>query len=547
MSLFSHFKDIDDITISNFISSTPVKFSETIDKLSTSNNRLVNSQVLDNRSKLQIPIKNFHQMADTLTQSVVNSIKLLDDPKTMLFISTHQPNLFAYGGIFRKILLNQALKSELELKYGRYEKKIINLFVVIDHDFMDEVWIRRAQLPSLHHSQGILTLKHPVNKSNRWFIVNNIPLPSIQLLNYWEGQIYSWITNISKTHIHVIDHSILLNNFKMFWKEVEQIYSKAKTYSDFNSFLISHIVNKTWNYDTLFVRLSNLNPVFEDGYRYLISNFNLYYESLKNAENLFKNKDQKKERVQSNWHNYSPFWIHCNRCGGKASSILHNKKDHEDFQLLSGTCLSCKSSLKIDIENEKGNNKTIKSEFNNISPKAIPIILLLSKCLDTSCYVSGAGAINYMLPASLVFKKLNIDMPTVLFWPAKDICHGIAQLEALEYLRIKKHSEIEDYLESLKKKEFEYKEKIISSIEKRKNLVESGESIDNHLIELFALKQSQRKIRQKIKIGQKANNTLNIMPCIIDYALNFGLVNTELQWRQNLLKNDRFDTPLTLS
>jgi hypothetical protein len=37
------------------------------------------------------------------------------------------------------------------------------------------------------------------------------------------------------------------------------------------------------------------------------------------------------------------------------------------------------------------------------------------------------------------------------------------------------------------------------------------------------------------------------MPCIIDYAVNFGLVNTELQWKQNLLKNDRFDIPLTLS
>src|SRR4051794_2291733 len=462
MSLFSHFKEIDDITISKFLSSIPINYSETINKLSTSNNRLVNSQVLDNRSKLQIPIKHFHQMADTLTQSVVNSIKLLDDPKTMLFISTHQPNLFAYGGIFKKILLNQTLKNELEIKYGKDKKKIINLFVVIDHDFMDEIWIRRAQLPSLHHSHGILNLKYPINKSNRWFMVNNIPLPSIEILNHWKWQIYSWITNISKTRIHVIDPSILLDNFKMFWKQVEQDYSNAKTYSDFNSFLISQIVNKIWNYDTLFVRLSNLNSVFEDGYRYLISNFDLYSQSLKNAENILKNIDQKKYNVQSNLHNYSPFWIHCNCCGGKASSILQNKKDNENLQQLSGTCISCKSSLKIDIENIKSNNKTIKSESSNISPKAIPILLLLSKCLDTSCYVSGTGAINYMLYASLVFKKLNIDMPTILFWPSKDICHGIAQLEVLEYIGIKKHPEIVDYLESLKKKEFEYKERIIS-------------------------------------------------------------------------------------
>ena len=53
-----------------------------------------------------------------------------------------------------------------------------------------------------------------------------------------------------------------------------------KLISDFNSFLISQIVNKTWNYDTLFVRLSNLNSVFEDGYRYLISETLIYIQNL---------------------------------------------------------------------------------------------------------------------------------------------------------------------------------------------------------------------------------------------------------------------------
>ena len=81
---------------------------------------------------------------------------------------------------------------------AKVKKKIVNLFIVIDHDFMDEVWIRRGQLPSLHHSEGILSLKYPVNKSNRWFMVSNIALPSIGILSYWKSQIYSWIKNISK-------------------------------------------------------------------------------------------------------------------------------------------------------------------------------------------------------------------------------------------------------------------------------------------------------------------------------------------------------------
>ena len=162
---------------------------------------------------------------------------------------------------------------------------------------MDEVWIRRVQLPSLHHSEGILSLKYPVNKSNRWFMASNIDLPSIGILNYWKSQIYSWIKNISKAQSHIIDTPNLIENFQKFWKEVEQAYNNAKTYSDFNSFLISQIVNKIWDYDTLFVKLSDLNSVFEDGYKFLISNSNLYSKALQNAEKLFKNIELKNHEL----------------------------------------------------------------------------------------------------------------------------------------------------------------------------------------------------------------------------------------------------------
>ena len=69
---------------------------------------------------------------------------------------------------------------------------------------------------------------------------------------------------------------------------MEQQYNKAKTYSDFNSFLISQIVNKIWDYDTLFVKLSNLNSVFEDGYKFLISNSNMYSKLYKMQKSFSK-------------------------------------------------------------------------------------------------------------------------------------------------------------------------------------------------------------------------------------------------------------------
>ena len=36
-------------------------------------------------------------------------------------------------------------------------------------------------------------------------------------------------------------------------------------------------------------------------------------------------------------------------------------------------------------------------------------------------------------------------------------------------------------------------------------------------------------------------------PCFIDYAANFGIVNTEIQWRQNLLNNNNLAAPILMT
>jgi hypothetical protein len=42
------------------------------------------------------------------------------------------------------------------------------LFVIVDHDFMDETWMRLAQLPSPMNASGILELRMPMYNSKRW-------------------------------------------------------------------------------------------------------------------------------------------------------------------------------------------------------------------------------------------------------------------------------------------------------------------------------------------------------------------------------------------
>jgi hypothetical protein len=615
-SLFSKYERVSNPLVSQFISSIPDNFSGAVDRIlhicakspPAAAPLPINDFILNNRVKLQKFIKKFHSEAGTMTADVSNSITLLNDPSTKLFVSIHQPNLFAYGGIFKKIVLLQTLKNEVEKKeeankqqeelQGRQKgkedhssKKIVNLFLIVDHDFMDG-WVRLAQLPSVKHSLGRLELRLPVSTSNKWQMASNMPIPGQTVLNYWRKQITSWIRKNSASSIvsSAYNKSNMRDNFEQFWQNVELSYSKAKSYSDFNSFLMSEIVNTIWGYDTLFVRLTDISSVFEDGFRYLISNFDKYSDALRKAENMFLRHGIDTGVSASTYLN-APVWLHC-ECGSKASVKIYEKeillplrqeqqrqqrgqerrgetgevqeerrerqqqkpKQKEELQkqiILKGTCISCKRDLQVNLGN-KHTLELLKQEqiLHQLSPRAIPILLLLSKELGVTCYVSGTGgSMDYTLVGGIAFKELSINMPSLtLIWPSRDIYYGIGQLEALELVQLTKQYDVIPYLESLKQKNADYEGKIKPIIEERNRKVKAGESIQTLLLDLFNLKEEQRKIRRLIKITYKVKNAVEMSPCFVDYAVNFGMANTETQWREHLLNNNNsLATPILMT
>jgi hypothetical protein len=500
-----------------------------------------------------------------MTLGVSNSISRLNDPSTKIFVSIHQPNLFAYSGIFKKIVLLQTLKSEVERKMQqRHEetmhnnsKKIVNLFLLVDHDFMDG-WIRLALLPSVKHSLGRLELRLPVSNSKKWQMASNMPIPGRTVLNYWRKQITSWVRKNSTSLLHSSpsNKSYINDNFEQFWHEVELSYSKAKSYSDFNSFLMSQIVNKIWGYDTLFVRLTEISSVFADGFGYLISNFSRYSDALRKAESMFL-RHGINTGVSSSAYLNAPVWLHC-KCGSKAPVKIYEKKMSQQQEgevqnqiILKGTCISCKRHLLMNLGN-KHTLELLKDEqvLHQMSPRAIPILLLLCRDLGITCYVSGTGgSMDYTVVGSIAFKELSINMPSLnLVWPSRDIYYGIGQLEALELVQLTDQSDVMPYLESLRQKDAEFEGRIKPLIEERNQRVKNGESIQTILSDLFSLKEEQRKIRRLIKITLKVKNAVEMSPCIVDYAVNFGVANTQIQWRKHLLDNDHsLATPLLMT
>jgi hypothetical protein len=540
-ALFSKYENVKESIISDYISSIPEGFSEAVEKVGTVQGATVGTDlVINNRAKMRILVEKFHREAGTLTSGISKILGLLSDPRTKLFVSVHQPNLFPYGGVFKKIVLLQTLKRTIEER--KSDVRIINFFLIVDHDFMDDLYIRMAELPSIRHSDGRLELRVPLNESKRWQLVCNAPLPGRTVVDSWRSQIHSWIRNSLSSLRASTDKSEVMDNFEHFWRLVEQSYSRSKSYSDFNSFLISQLVNMEWGYDTLFVRLSEMSPVFEDGFNYLICNFAKYSAMLNETERMFLRRGIDTGVSPTSYLN-APLWLHCS-CGSKGSARVY--RDRQEQTLLVGNCISCKRELNV-VVGEQGRVMIPTDRLGDLSPRAIPILLLLSRDLGVTCYASGTGgSTGYALVGLMLFKGFSLKMPITVVWTSRDIYRGIGQAESLEILRVSSESDITNYINILKQREFEYKNKINPLITERTRLVKNAESIDLVLSNIFNLKQEQRKIRELLKMAEKVKNAIETKSSIIDYAINFGITNAEILWRRHLLENDSLAAPLVM-
>ena len=538
-TLFSKFGTIENPTVSEYISSIPNTLTEALNILLSSKfteDYSATDYTFANRKRLGQYIRQFHNQANTLSPGVNDSIGLLDDPSSKILVSIHQPNLFAYGGVYKKIILLETLRSIAESRNA--DSKLINLFLIVDHDFLEDMWIRMAQLPSIRHKSGILEIRTPVSNSKRWQMVCNSAPPPENILDSWKRQVKLWIRNASTGSF---DKSILLRNFDHLWLEVEDAFAVSKSYADFNAFFQSKIVNKIWGYKTLFVRLSDISPVFNEGFEFLLSNYDKYSTAVENAERYFIQHNIS-TGVSSTAYLNAPVWIHC-KCGSKASAKVL-KVDRGI--IIRGKCMSCKSDLQIGFENTQ-ELKFSEDVIQKVSPRAIPILLLLSRELGIGCYASGTGgSVGYSIVGSLIFDELSTRIPKTVVWPSEDRYIGFGQSEALETVQMKSEVEAVSYLQKLRTEDLSRGKEIRPLLMERNRLIEQGRSIGGVLSQLFSVKEQQRKIHSLIKVVEKVRNSLQLKPCFLDYGINFGIRDIELQWRQNLIENDNLMLPSVL-
>jgi hypothetical protein len=530
-SLFSNFSSMDNPIVKEFISRIPETFTECLTSLSpiiSSSIHSENRAIIANRTKLESSIRQFHLLGQTLSDEVENALIRLRDPSSYIFVSVHQPNLFPYSGVFKKIVLAQTLKDKLQV--GKQKNKIVNLFIVIDHDFMDETWIHLAQLPSIENSGGILELRYPVFNSERWRMIFKNPVPSSGILFRWREQILTWIKNSTPKS----GRTQALQNFAKFWSYVEESHKNSKSFADFSSFIMSKLVNNEWNYDTLFVKLSDISQVLQEGFTFLLNNFKTYSSALREAESVLSRNKISNTGVSPNVYLLSPLWIHCT-CGSKGSSVIRAHDKHNTS--LIGKCISCRKGLAVSLGSS--NDIAIKGEdLSKLSPRAIPILILLSRELGSTCYISGTGGTSYAVYSSFAYNRLSLKSPLFIFWPSIEKYDGFAQRQAMKAARVSDRLSLTKNETRLSLMHIEYFKKIRPLLKEREDKIGSEKELQLLLSQLFELKQKQREVRRSLKVTKKAVIALNLRPCIIDYIVNFGSNGIETCWRNDLEHND---------
>jgi hypothetical protein len=519
-------------------------------------------RVHERRVKLSDFAWAFHKDCGTLTPSVQRRIEELRNGFGVVLMTAHQPNFFAYSGVLRKATLNFVLARELE---KMLEVPVVSFFGIADQDFTDDRWVRSCQLPAVQRSGGILSIDVKLPEK---LMLNRVAKPSLELLEKWRSEIEAWldyavrsVDRLCKEHgftglSSTPSVTTLQKNFESFWSVVEDCYERSKKFSDFNAFVMSKIVNKVWGYDTVFSRFSECQQVFVDEFNFLLSRSEDYSRLLKEAKEIPGD-----EGVgggvsdQEPW--MAPFWYHCD-CGSKVRLFLMEKDGSLSGQ---GNCMNCGKYKELEFGAE--NDPDVSGVASRISARAISMSLVFFNGLMSSCYVGGVGGVRYLMEAEHVARGLGIPFPPVVVWRPHDRYLGVGQMEAaLELKRIcrdldapdlstaknlleSRISKVRERLDNLE----ESKQAVVEQLRKNPEDEALKEEIKRISISRSKLVKSSNLsvISHKFKVLKNVSTIFDLLPSIIDYAVNVGLKETSEQWIRHLSENGNLSSDVHLN
>ena len=170
-----------------------------------------------------------------------------------------QPNIFPYLGVIVQFFLLHSASIIMERQYGISP---IELYLIVDYDTAGESRFRTVHYPDANRTTGVANISANIPRK----LFNK---PMFALAKPERDKVDSWIKTIKsvvRQETSIIrrntswfgSNDTIDNNLDQLEAIIWNTYSRAQCLSDFNAFFLSHVVNKTWGFPTLFVRESEI-------------------------------------------------------------------------------------------------------------------------------------------------------------------------------------------------------------------------------------------------------------------------------------------------
>ncbi len=482
-----------------------------IEYVALSSIRLASSMEIDdftltNRKKISEICIEFHKNARTLTSDVKKAAELLGKKNTIIVESAHQPNLFPYEGTMIKFVLSHLIAEKIR-ENGH---EVVELFGLLDRNDLRDGWTRRTEIPNFESRNGILRLEKKV--SSKKMIFNKVPPPSEEEVFKWKNDLVLWVKQnrkaINKLVVggiegKVIDsekEQILFSRIKEFFELSIRLQKTAKNYGEFNSYFLSEVINKYWEYPTLFLPYSSSIHIFNRLIKRIIENGNTYYSLYNKYKDIIKSniEIEPENEVRSLPPNHIPFWYICS-CDFKAELIREDKN-------LKYKCNNCNKEYSFQIYD-------IDKHISKISLRNITRHLVFFEGLKPSLYISGWGAMPFTFVGRGIANNFGMHFPIIVPFRIKDKYMGLGHLRA----------ELELKRRGLKQEETNEK---INDLKTKIETLKSQKSEE--------LKRKSREIRDLETIKK----CLSCRPSILDFWINKGIRETKSYWENIIASYD---------
>lgn len=368
-----------------------------------------------NRNLLSNVALQFHNNAGTLTDEVKLNLELFVLGKPIIRIA-HQPNIFAYMGVYAQfIYLNQVAKQLL----NNHSINCSQINLLIDFDEAGEKRFRQAKFPDLYRKGGLLYINAPISQKDYHKFMFMIEKPTSILIEKWIMQLKNAIKNLQTLSSYNFDlkenYGKRMKIFSQLEEEIWDSYLRATTLSEFNSFLLSKIINKYWKIPTIFFPSSKTLPFLENYYEFLLSRYSdIRYTCENIISSLSKQGITISNSVRMN-NSAFPFWFKCKKCNARVPMNIRSKYRYDIF----GVCEICQSKYSFDLGSFE--NPNIEEVHGNLIPRVIFDILTDIVGWRISGGAGYIGAAESSIIAGICSSRLNWPVPPECLWTPKGI------------------------------------------------------------------------------------------------------------------------------